>query len=179
MLLTVQPCSRMCVSSGSSPNVHPLLPRILTAPSHSRTWLFSAALVLAFAMIVAPQTTFKSQRAFDLAKTCFLSQSQHSLYASQYHRILQDISVIIARRHEQLAQQQRDTSGATVQRILSFPDAVADSQFLTSADLDASVTSFPGIVSQFEDANMGASGWNETIAQLEDIFSFDFETCLP
>lgn len=139
-----------------------------------RTWAFSAALVLAFSMIIEPQASFKTQRAFELVKESFRMQSDVSVYATHYHRILEDITAIIQRSHEQTAHRLRKANQGYVEKLFSFDEAHMDGRDHQATVEDTPLSTTADLSHLIDNPDMFFFGWDEpSMGQLGNIFDYE------
>ncbi|KAH6973438.1 fungal-specific transcription factor domain-containing protein [Ilyonectria sp. MPI-CAGE-AT-0026] len=128
-----------------------------------KAWVFAAALVLGFSMFTEPRTSFTIKNEFDLAMEFLHEESAISPYAKQYYGILKDMTAVIQKCHDQIAQQRRSSNKEYIDRLLDFRHDGSDmrepGQALTE---DASTTSQD---LSFDNENTGffLSAWDDVI----------------
>lgn len=114
-------------------------------------------------MFAEPRTSFTIKNAFDLAMEFLREESAISPYAKQYYGILKDMTAVIQKCHDQIAQQRRNSNKEYIDRLLDFRHDGSDMREPRQALTEDASTTSQDLSFDNETTRFFLSAWDDVI----------------
>lgn len=114
-------------------------------------------------MFTEPRTSFTIKNEFDLAMEFLREESAISPYAKQYYGILKDMTAVIQKCHDQIAQQRRNSNKEYIDRLLDFRHDGSDMRESGQALTEDAPTISQDLSFDNENTGFFLSAWDDLI----------------